>query len=185
MEAVFKKPSQPAAATETARPSREEAKAAVRTLIAWAGDNPDRAGLVETPERVIDAFDEFYEGYRQDPAEVLNKTFDEIGSYDDIVLVRDIPVYSHCEHHMVPFIGKAHVAYLPNHRVVGLSKLARVVEVYARRLQIQEKLTVQIAEKVHADRNSRSGETRRIRRNISRCWRLRECLPSACASRRC
>ncbi len=116
----------------------------MRTLIAWAGDSPERAGLLDTPERVIDAFDEFYAGYRENPAQVLNKTFEEIGSYDDIVLVRDIPVYSHCEHHMVPFIGKAHIAYYPTDKVVGLSKLARVVDVFARRLQTQERLTSDI-----------------------------------------
>jgi GTP cyclohydrolase I len=126
------------------RPSREEAEAAVRTLIAWAGDNPNRDGLRETPQRVADAYEEFYAGYRQTAEEPLARTFDEIGTYDDIVLVRDIPFYSHCEHHMVPFTGKAHVAYYPVDKVVGLSKLARVVEVFARRLQTQERLTSEI-----------------------------------------
>jgi GTP cyclohydrolase I len=127
------------------RPSREEAEAAVRTLIAYAGDYPDREGLIETPKRVIDAYDELFRGYRECPAEVLNRTFSEIGKYDDFVLVRDIGFSSHCEHHMMPFTGRAHVAYKPVERVVGLSKLARLVDVYARRLQTQEHMTSQIA----------------------------------------
>jgi len=127
------------------QPSREEAEAAVRTLIAFAGDNPDREGLIETPKRVVGAYEELYRGYRECPVEVLDRTFSEIGSYDDLVLVRDIAFHSHCEHHMMPFIGKAHIAYKPVERVVGLSKLARLVDVYARRLQTQERLTSQIA----------------------------------------
>ncbi|HEY7299945.1 MAG TPA: GTP cyclohydrolase I FolE [Xanthobacteraceae bacterium] len=127
------------------RPSREEAEAAVRTLIAYAGDYPDREGLIETPRRVIDAYDELFRGYRECPAEVLDRTFSEIGKYDDFVLVRDIAFSSHCEHHMMPFTGRAHVAYKPVERVVGLSKLARLVDVYARRLQTQEHMTSQIA----------------------------------------
>jgi GTP cyclohydrolase I len=127
------------------RPSRQEAEAAVRTLIAYAGDNPEREGLIETPKRVVEAYDELYRGYRECPADVLDRTFSEIGSYDDFVLVRDIAFNSHCEHHMMPFIGRAHVAYKPIERVVGLSKLARLVDVYARRLQTQEHLTSQIA----------------------------------------
>jgi GTP cyclohydrolase I len=127
------------------RPSREEAEAAVRTLIAYAGDYPDREGLIETPKRVIDAYDELFCGYRQCPAEVLDRTFSEIGKYDDFVLVRDIAFSSHCEHHMMPFTGRAHIAYKPVERVVGLSKLARLVDVYARRLQTQEHMTSQIA----------------------------------------
>jgi GTP cyclohydrolase I len=127
------------------KPAREEALAAVRTLIAYAGDNPDREGLRDTPRRVIDAFDELYGGYRECPADVLDRTFSEIGKYDDFVLVRDIAFNSHCEHHMMPFIGKAHIAYKPVDRVVGLSKLARLVDVYARRLQTQEHMTSQIA----------------------------------------
>ena len=127
------------------QPSREEAEAAVRTLIAFAGDNPDREGLIETPQRVVGAYEELYRGYRECPVEVLDRTFSEIGSYDDLVLVRDIAFHSHCEHHMMPFIGKAHIAYKPVERVVGLSKLARLVDVYARRLQTQERLTSQIA----------------------------------------
>ena len=127
-----------------ARPSREEAEAAVRTLIAWAGDDPRREGVLETPARVTRAYGELFAGYTQDPSEILSKTFREVGGYDDIVLVRDIPFFSHCEHHMVPFFGKAHIAYLPHDGVVGLSKLARLVEAFARRLQTQEKLTAQI-----------------------------------------
>jgi GTP cyclohydrolase I len=127
------------------RPSREQAEEAVRTLIAYAGDDPLREGVIDTPQRVIDAYDELYRGYGECPAEILDKTFSEIGSYDDIVLVRDIGFSSHCEHHMMPFFGKAHVAYRPVDRVVGLSKLARLVDVYARRLQTQEHMTSQIA----------------------------------------
>ena len=127
------------------RPSQEEAEAAVRTLIRWAGDNPQREGLRETPKRVAKAFKEFYSGYEDDPREVLNKIFAEVEGYDDLVLVRDIPFYSHCEHHMVPFYGMAHIAYYPTKGVVGLSKLARLVEVFARRLQTQETMTAQIA----------------------------------------
>jgi GTP cyclohydrolase I len=131
-------------AEEIVRPSREEAEAAVRTLIAWAGDDPRRDGLIDTPQRVVDAYEEFYAGYRQNAAEALDRTFEDIDRYDDIVLVRDIPFSSHCEHHMVPFVGKAHVAYFPTDKVVGLSKLARVVDVFARRLQSQERLTSEI-----------------------------------------
>ena len=127
------------------RPTREEAEAAVRTLIAFAGDHPDREGLVETPKRVVDAYEELYRGYREIPAEVLDRTFSEIGKYDDFVLVRDIEFSSHCEHHMMPFMGRAHIAYKPVDRVVGLSKLARLVDVYAKRLQTQEHMTSQIA----------------------------------------
>jgi GTP cyclohydrolase I len=127
------------------RPSREEAEEAVRTLIRWAGDDPRREGLLDTPKRVTKAFKEFYAGYKDDPREVLDKIFAEVEGYDDIVLVRDIPFYSHCEHHMVPFYGMAHIGYYPAKGVVGLSKLARLVEVYARRLQTQETMTAQIA----------------------------------------
>ena len=127
------------------RPSREEAEAAVRVLIAYAGDDPAREGLLDTPKRVVGAYEELYQGYRECPAEVLDRTFSEIGGYEDFVLVRDIAFNSHCEHHMMPFIGKAHIAYLPVERVVGLSKLARLVDVYARRLQTQEHMTSQIA----------------------------------------
>ena len=127
------------------RPSREEAEAAVRTLIAYAGDDPAREGLLDTPKRVVGAYEEVYRGYGECPAEVLDRTFSETAGYDDFVLVRDITFNSHCEHHMMPFYGKAHIAYLPVGRVVGLSKLARLVDVYARRLQTQEHLTSQIA----------------------------------------
>ncbi|WP_230532455.1 GTP cyclohydrolase I FolE [Microvirga roseola] len=127
------------------RPTREEAEAAVRTLIRWAGDDPTREGLQDTPKRVVKAFREFYSGYQDNPAEILDKIFSEVEGYDDLVLVRDIPFYSHCEHHMVPFYGMVHIAYYPNGGVVGLSKLARLVEVYARRLQTQETMTAQIA----------------------------------------
>lgn len=127
------------------RPSREEAEAAVRTLIRWAGDDPDREGLLETPARVVRSYEDFFKGYDICPQAYLEKTFAETEGYDEIVLLKDIRVESHCEHHMVPFIGRAHVAYLPDRRVVGISKLARVVETYSKRLQIQEKLTAQIA----------------------------------------
>ncbi len=127
------------------RPSREEAEAAVRTLIAYAGDDPKREGVLDTPKRVVDAYGELYRGYTECPAEVLDRTFSETAAYDDLVLVRDIGFNSHCEHHMMPFFGKAHVAYMPTDKVVGLSKLARLVDVYARRLQTQEHLTAQIA----------------------------------------
>ena len=132
------------------RPSRAEAEAAVRTLLAWTGDNPDREGLKETPRRVTDAFEEYFAGYRQDPEEVLSKTFQEAGGYDDLVMLRDIRVESHCEHHLAPFIGAAHVAYLPKGRILGISKIARVVEIFARRLQTQETLTAQIADAIEA-----------------------------------
>ncbi|MGK2286709.1 GTP cyclohydrolase I FolE [Pedomonas sp. V897] len=127
------------------RPTREEAEAAVRTLLLWAGDNPDREGLVDTPKRVVKAYEEFFCGYDEDPLAVLNRTFEEVEGYDDIVLLRDIALESHCEHHMVPIIGKAHVAYLPDRKVVGISKIARVVEIFAKRLQTQETMTAQIA----------------------------------------
>ena len=127
------------------RPSREEAEAAVRTLIAYAGDNPAREGVLDTPKRVIDAYEELYQGYRECPAEVLDRTFSETAGYEDFVLVKDIGFNSHCEHHMMPFYGKAHVAYMPTDRVVGLSKLARLVDVYAKRLQTQEHMTSQVA----------------------------------------
>jgi GTP cyclohydrolase I len=134
-----------AAVPAVSRPTREQAEAAVRTLIAWAGDDPSREGLLETPARVVRAYEEFFAGYEGSPEEVLERTFEETDGYDEMVCLREIDLFSHCEHHMVPFLGRAHVAYLPNRRVVGLSKLARVVEIFGRRLQIQEKLTVQIA----------------------------------------
>jgi GTP cyclohydrolase I len=132
-----------------ARPTREEAEQAVQTLIRWAGDDPRREGLLGTPQRVINAFESFFSGYDQDPVELLQRTFEEIDGYDEMVLLRDIRFESHCEHHMLPIIGRAHIAYLPRKRVVGISKLARVVETYARRLQIQEKMTAQIANSIN------------------------------------
>jgi GTP cyclohydrolase I len=126
------------------RPSRAEAEAAVRTLIAYSGDDATREGLLDTPRRVVAAYDELFGGYHVSPVDVLDRTFSEIGSYDDLVLVRDIPFYSHCEHHIMPFVGRAHVAYLPVERVVGLSKIARLIDVYARRMQTQEHLNSQI-----------------------------------------
>lgn len=127
------------------RPSRQEAEAAVRTLLRWTGDDPDREGLRETPARVVRAYEEFFSGYAVDPVEFLNRTFSETEGYDEIIVLRDIRVESHCEHHMVPIVGRAHVGYLPKNRVVGISKIARLVDAYAKRLQIQEKLTAQIA----------------------------------------
>ena len=129
----------------TSRPSREEAEEAIRTLIAWAGDDPAREGLRDTPRRVIEAYEEFFAGYAGDPFEILTRTFEDVHGYDDMVMLRDIRLESHCEHHMLPIIGVAHVAYLPRDRVVGISKLARVVEMYAKRLQTQETMTAQIA----------------------------------------
>ncbi|MBA5777611.1 GTP cyclohydrolase I FolE [Stappia sp. F7233] len=127
-----------------ARPSREDAEAAVRTLLAWVGDDPDREGLVDTPKRFVKAYKEIFGGYFEDPAEHLKRTFEEVGGYDDIILVRDIPFHSHCEHHVLPFDGHAHIAYYPSGGVVGLSKIARVVDIFAKRLQTQENLTAQI-----------------------------------------
>lgn len=130
------------------RPDIAEVEAAVRTLLRWAGDDPAREGLVDTPNRVARAYREFFSGYAQDPQAVLSATFEEAGDYDDMVLVRNIRFESHCEHHLVPIVGLAHIAYLPGKRVVGLSKLARVVDLYAKRLQIQERLTSQIADTI-------------------------------------
>jgi len=132
------------------RPSREEAEEAVRTLLLWAGDDPTREGLRDTPQRVVKAYEELFKGYHENAADSLDRVFEEIEGYDDMVLVRDIGFTSHCEHHMVPFVGKAHVAYYPTEGVAGLSKLARVVEVFARRLQTQETMTVQIADAIDA-----------------------------------
>ena len=131
------------------RPDRAEVEAAIRTLIEWTGDDPDRDGLAETPSRVARAYKEFFAGYGQDPVEILQKTFEEIEGYDEMIALRGIRFESHCEHHMAPIIGQAWVAYVPNGRVVGISKLARVVEVYAKRLQIQEKMTAQIANTIN------------------------------------
>ena len=131
--------------SESARVMREEVEDAVRKLVMWAGDDPDREGLVDTPRRVVKAYEEFFSGYQVDPTDYLERTFEETDGYDEMIVLRDIAFVSHCEHHILPVIGKAHVAYLPNRRVVGISKLARVVEAYARRLQIQERMTAQIA----------------------------------------
>jgi GTP cyclohydrolase I len=127
------------------RPSRDEAEKAVRTLLRWAGDNPEREGLKDTPARVAKAFEDWFSGYDQDPEAYLARTFEEVAGYDDMVILKDIRFESHCEHHLAPIIGRAHVGYLPTHRVVGISKLARVVEAFARRLQVQEKMNAQIA----------------------------------------
>ena len=129
----------------TGKPTREEAEAAVRTLLRWTGDDPDREGLLGTPERVVRAYDEWFAGYGEDPVGILERTFEETAGYDEMVVLRDIRFESHCEHHLAPIIGVAHCAYLPNKRVVGISKIARVIEIYAKRLQIQEKMTAQIA----------------------------------------
>ena len=131
--------------TDSKKPTREEAEAAVRTMLAWTGDNPDREGLVETPKRVVRAYEQFFAGYEMDPKEVLSKVFEEVEGYDEMVIVKDIRVESHCEHHIVPILGKAHVGYLPNKRIVGISKLARVVDIFGKRLQTQEVMTAQIA----------------------------------------
>ena len=131
--------------TDNKKPTREEAEAAVRTMLAWTGDNPDREGLVETPKRVVRAYAQFFAGYEMDPKEVLSKVFEEVEGYDEMVIVKDIRVESHCEHHIVPILGKAHVGYLPNKRIVGISKLARVVDIFGKRLQTQEVMTAQIA----------------------------------------
>ena len=130
-------------------PTQSEAEAAVRTLIEWAGDDPDREGLLDTPARVTRAYKELFSGYGTDPKDYLKRTFEEVGGYDELVILKDIRVVSFCEHHMLPFLGTAHVGYLPRNRVVGISKLARVVHGFARRLQIQEKLTAEIAEAIH------------------------------------
>ncbi|MDA9118323.1 GTP cyclohydrolase I FolE [Gammaproteobacteria bacterium] len=132
----------------TTKPSREEALNAVKTLIEWAGDDPTREGLIETPDRVIRAYKEFFAGYEEDPEQVLTKTFEEVEGYDDAVIVRNIRVESHCEHHMVPILGIAHVGYIPNKRVVGISKLARIVDIFGKRLQTQETMTAQIADTI-------------------------------------
>jgi len=137
--------SNPCAKTAPNRPSRDEAEAAVRTLLQWAGDNPTREGLVDTPKRVAKAFEDWFSGYDQDPEDYLKRTFEEVAGYDDMVILKDIRFESHCEHHLAPIIGRAHVGYLPTNRVVGISKLARVVEAFARRLQVQEKMNAQIA----------------------------------------
>ena len=145
MNRVLPKTEQPSVVQSQGRPTRKEAQEAVRTLIRWAGDDPAREGLLGTPDRVVRSYEEFFAGYGLDPRDMLQRTFEETDGYDEMVVLKDIRLESHCEHHMVPIIGVAHVAYLPNKRVVGISKLARVVDAYAQRLQIQEKLTAQIA----------------------------------------
>jgi GTP cyclohydrolase I len=145
MDAIVRKIAEGFKDSRIKRPSREEAQEAVSTLIRWAGDDPTREGLIETPARVVKSYEELFGGYTQDATDVLGRTFGEVAGYDDVVLVRDIDFHSHCEHHMVPIIGKAHVAYLPAGRVLGLSKIARVVDIFARRLQTQETMTAQIA----------------------------------------
>ncbi len=131
--------------TKIIKPSREQAEEAIRTMLRWAGEDPTREGLLDTPRRVVDAYGDWFKGYEQDPKEYLNRTFEEVGGYDEMIILRDITFESHCEHHMAPIIGRAHVGYLPRGKVVGISKLARVVETYARRFQVQEKMTSQIA----------------------------------------
>jgi len=145
-------PAKPVLVSDAAvqRPNREQALEAVRTLIAWAGDNPDRPGLIDTPKRVVDAYGEWFDGYEADAAKELSRTFEDVTGYDDMVILREIEVESHCEHHLAPFLGKAYVAYLPGEKVVGISKLARVVEIFARRLQNQETLTNDIIEAIES-----------------------------------
>jgi GTP cyclohydrolase I len=144
-----KRPAQPVSAARTSRgrnrPTRQEAESAVRTLIRWTGDDPDREGLVATPSRVVRAYEEWFGGYDEDPRDYLKRTFEEVAGYDEIVLLRDVRFVSHCEHHMAPIIGRVHIGYLPRNRVVGISKLIRLVDAYARRLQVQERLTAEIA----------------------------------------
>lgn len=144
MDAIVKPFVSGDAENDDGRPSRDQAEEAVRTLIAWVGDNPNREGLIDTPRRVVDAYREIYSGYDGDPDATLSRTFSEVSGYEDMVLIRDIPFYSHCEHHMLPFFGNAHIAYYPTDGVVGLSKIARTVDLYARRLQSQEAMTAQI-----------------------------------------
>lgn len=145
MASIVKKQAGRTRAAEIERPSREQAEQAITTLLRWAGDDPDREGLKDTPARVARAFEEWFHGYTIDPEEYLKRTFEEVEGYDEMIVLRDIRFESHCEHHLAPIIGKAHVAYLPTNKVVGISKLARVVETYARRLQVQEKMNAQIA----------------------------------------
>ncbi|MBU6339231.1 MAG: GTP cyclohydrolase I FolE [Rickettsiales bacterium] len=134
---------------KTSRPSVKQAEEAVKVLIAWAGDNPNREGLLETPKRVVNAYREFFSGYDMNPEEILGKTFEEVEGYDDMVLLKNMRMESHCEHHMVPFLGKAHIAYIPNKKVVGISKIARLLDVFSKRLQTQETMTAQIAETIN------------------------------------
>jgi len=174
MDAVVKKSpaeQQLGRGPEVERPSQPEAEQAVRTLIAWAGDDPAREGLRDTPRRVVDAYREFYKGYDECPLEVLSRTFEDVKGYDDIVMLRDIEFASHCEHHMVPFLGRAHVAYLPSDRVVGISKLARVVDIFARRLQTQETMTAQIAHAI--DRKLEPGGVAVMIEAVHQCMSMR------------
>src|SRR3954468_8885215 len=143
---MSRKATAPSITPAVERPSRQEAEDAVRTLIRWAGESPTREGLLGTPDRVVRAYEEWFAGYAEDPEELLQRTFEEVGGYDEIVLLRDIRFTSHCEHHMAPIFGRAHIGYLPRNRVVGLSKLARLINVYAHRMQIQERMTVEIAD---------------------------------------
>jgi len=151
IDALIEEPSMSDDRTSAAStlPSREEAEAAVRTLISFIGEDADREGLIDTPGRVVRAWEDFFVGYKEDPVDILGRTFEEVDGYDEIVLIRDIRIESHCEHHIVPIIGTAHVAYLPDRRVVGISKLARVVDVFAKRMQVQETLTAQIADTIN------------------------------------
>ena len=151
MDAIIKKIPRETHLKAVKRPTQEEAEAAVRVLLAWAGDNPNREGLLDTPKRVAKAFREYFSGYDDDPAEALSRTFEDVGGYDDLVMLRDIEFNSHCEHHIAPFVGRVHIAYLPAEQVVGISKLARVVEIFARRLQTQETMTAQIANAIMSD----------------------------------
>ena len=153
MDAHVKPRTAPLAAPK--RPTREEAMDAVRTLLAWAGDNPARPGLVDTPKRVVDAYEEWFAGYAQDPAKELSRTFEDVEGYDDIVMLKHMQVESHCEHHMAPFLGRAFVAYMPGDHVVGISKIARVVEIFSKRLQTQEVLTMQICEAIQTSLRAR------------------------------
>jgi len=145
----MKKVSQKKITTIRNNPSRKQAEEAVKTLIKWAGDNPEREGLIETPKRVVNSYKEFFSGYDSKPEQILSKTFDEVEGYDEMVIVRNITIESHCEHHMVPFIGIAHIGYIPNKRIVGISKLARIADVFAKRLQTQEIMTAQIADTIN------------------------------------
>ena len=145
----MKKVSQKKVTTIRNKPSRKQAEEAVKILIKWAGDNPEREGLLETPKRVVNAYKEFFSGYDSKPEQILSKTFDEVEGYDEMVIVRNITIESHCEHHMVPFIGIAHIGYIPNKRIVGISKLARIADVFAKRLQTQEIMTAQIADTIN------------------------------------
>ena len=145
----MKKVSQKKVTTIRNKPSRKQAEEAVKILIKWAGDNPEREGLLETPKRVVNSYKEFFSGYDSKPEQLLSKTFDEVEGYDEMVIVRDIAIESHCEHHMVPFIGIAHIGYIPNKRIVGISKLARIADVFAKRLQTQEIMTAQIADTIN------------------------------------